>query len=46
MQVAAITSERLLWLLVLPVVKQFTEPVLGYQVSNGSLPVISQGGWE
>ena len=34
-------SERPLWLLVLPVAKQFTVPVLGYRVSNGSLPVIS-----
>ena len=49
MQVAVITlylSERLLWLLVLPVVKQFTAPILGYQVSNGSLPGISQSTWE
>ena len=34
-------SERPLWLLVLPVAKQFTAPVLGYRVSNGSLPIIS-----
>ena len=39
-------SERPLWLLVLPVAKQFTAPVLGYRVSNGSLPVIIQGGRE
>ena len=37
-------SERPLWLLVLPVAKQFTVPVLGYRVSNGSLPVIREGG--
>ena len=34
-------SERLLRLLVLLVAKQFTAPVLGYQLSNDSLPVIS-----
>ena len=34
-------SERPLWLLVLPVIKQFTASILGYRVSNGSLPV----GW-